>query len=84
MSALRAPAGLRGREDLHRPSASRHGFPVISGPFCLSPRVFLKPLTSAPRPQLLLRIRLRDPDLDCRCTPHLHLQPLPALSERSL
>lgn len=63
------PAGLRRERTLTDQMPLGVGSLSSVGPFCLSPRVFLKPLTSTPRPQLLLRLRLRDPDLDCRCTP---------------
>ena len=76
--SVAAPAGLRGERTLTLTDQMPLGVGSLSsvGPFCLSPRVFLKPLTAAPCPQLLLRLRLRDPDLDCRCAPLPNSSPL--------
>lgn len=45
-----APAGLRGDRTLTDQMPLGVGSLSSVGPFCLSPRVFLKPLTSASRP----------------------------------
>lgn len=59
-----APAGGRGAERTLQTRVPRGAGPVISGssPSVL-PRVPRKPLTSRPRPWLMLRLRTRGPEL---------------------